>query len=471
MQVSLPSDSTTKGLGLKDREITRHENSPIISPGQGIKDNQGKKLTFAANINQMMTQDKNGEEEEIFRAKGKDMDEESTFQNFMNVTRHGDLSPRHMENGKSVNTKRAFERIITIHRQYHFQFIGLMEPMQQARKLERYRRWIDFAQAMVNVSNKIWASFDEKCDVTVLFDIEQQLTMKLFDTEENKEFILTLVYAKCDHIARIELWDTLYSLANDMSIPWLVGGDFNIIWDEEEKFGGLPVSLNEVDDFRHCINTCNLFDLGFKGSTYIWWNGRAEEDCIFKRLDKCLANLECQQMWPCLEITHLSKSGSDHSPLLITCNPDVVPIKKSFRFLNFWIKHDTFQAVVKENWAADFQFCKQKSGMTWFNDGYKNTKFFHAQVNGRRKKLQLRRIQYNAGDWIEDNEALSTEAVNIFQQQFSEERVPTAFGILEHVPLMIGEEQNHDLIRQPTRDEVKEAVISLNGESVGGPDV
>lgn len=106
-------------------------------------------------------------------------------------------------------------------------------------------------------------------------------------------------------------------MARDMTVPWLVGGDFNITWDVEENFGGLPVSLNEVDDFRHCVNTCNLVDLGFKESIFTWWNGKAEEVYIFKRLDRCLANIEFQQTFPGLEVTHLSKIGSDHSPLLL----------------------------------------------------------------------------------------------------------------------------------------------------------
>ncbi|XP_070034434.1 uncharacterized protein [Nicotiana tomentosiformis] len=139
-----------------------------------------------------------------------------------------------------------------------------------------------------------------------------------------------------------------------MTIPWLVGGDFNVIWDEEEKFGGLPVHINEVDEFRHCVNTCNLFDLGFKGRIFTWWNVCAEEDCIFKRLDKCLANMELQQIWPGMEIIHLSKIGLDLSPMLLNFNPNTVPVKKAFRFLNLWTKHDTFLDVVKENWTTDF---------------------------------------------------------------------------------------------------------------------
>ncbi|XP_059310169.1 uncharacterized protein LOC132061351 [Lycium ferocissimum] len=167
------------------------------------------------------------------------------------------------------------------------------------------------------------------------------------------EMTVTLVYAKCDRIERIELWDSLYNLASDMNTPWLVGGDFNVITDEHEKYGGQPVSLNEVEDFRHCINTCNLTDLGYKGSVYTWWNGRGVGNCIFKRLDRCLGNFEFQQLFPGLEITHLIKNGSDHSPLLLECKEKAVQIRKSFRFLNFWVKHETFLDVVRANWNTD----------------------------------------------------------------------------------------------------------------------
>ncbi|XP_019257600.1 PREDICTED: uncharacterized protein LOC109235803 [Nicotiana attenuata] len=225
-------------------------------------------------------------------------------------------------NVRSVNTMQAFESLILMHRHHHFEFIGVIEPMQQSNEVEKYRSKIGMAQAVVNVSNKIWAFIDEVFEVTILYNMVQQLTLRLFHTETHVELILTLVYAKCDAIERIELWDSLYAMAADMTSPWLVGGDFNVIWDEE------------VDDFRHCINTCSLSNLGFKGSIFTWWNGRSEEDC--------------------LEITHLSKIGSDHSPMLLKCALEVVLIRKPFRFLNFWTKHDSFKSVVKENWHADF---------------------------------------------------------------------------------------------------------------------
>ncbi|XP_070020059.1 uncharacterized protein [Nicotiana sylvestris] len=436
-------------------------------------------------------------------------------------------------NVRSVNTMQAFERLITMHRKHHFEFIGILEPMQQSHKMERYRARIGLAQAVVNVSNKIWAFIDEIFEVTILYNMTQHLTLRLTHTETHVELILTLVYAKCDRIERIELWDSLYAMASDMTVPWLVGGDFNVIWDEEEKFGGLPVSLIEVDDFRHCINTCNLTDLGFKGSIFTWWNGRSEEDCIFKRLDRCFGNHELQQTFPGLEVTHLSKIGSDHCPMLLKCDIETPLIKKSFRFLNFWTKHETFKDVVKENWNADFSanhFCifnyklkklkkalstwsratygdifqkiasleevvlvherqfevnptqmnkqrlqqvqaemikyfaleeeswRQKAGMLWFKDGDRNTKFFHAQVNGRRKRLKLSKIQNSLGNWIEEDHLIAEEALKFYKDQFTESEVTNAFDILNHIPSMVESDKHERLMALPSNEEVKRAV-------------
>ncbi|XP_009796308.1 uncharacterized protein [Nicotiana sylvestris] len=318
-------------------------------------------------------------------------------------------------------------------------------------------------QAFSNVSNKIWVFVDDDHGVDIVYDLEQQLTLKLTNMDTQLSFMVTFVYAKCDSIERIELWDSLYNLASDMSLPWLVGGDFNVIWDEEEKFGGLPVSLNEINDFRHCISTCNLGDPAFKGSIYMWWNRRGEDDCIFKRLDRCLGNIELQHVWPSIEVTHLSKIGSDHSPMLLKFNPDAAPIKKTFKFLNFWCKHSTFKDVVLQYWKADFV------GDPFF--------VFNHKLKKLKKALSIwSRATY---DGIFQRIATLEEVVLVheaqfesefFQAQFHEEIVPTSFDILDHVPTLVNNAQNLELVQQPTKEEVRHAVFGLNGESAGGPD-
>lgn len=76
-------------------------------------------------------------------------------------------------NVRLLNTMQAFERLITMLRKHHFEFIGILEPMQQATKMERYRKRIGLAQAVMNVSNKIWAFIDEVFEVSILYNMVQ----------------------------------------------------------------------------------------------------------------------------------------------------------------------------------------------------------------------------------------------------------------------------------------------------------
>uniref|UniRef100_A0A1U7V1B1 Uncharacterized protein LOC104212570 n=1 Tax=Nicotiana sylvestris TaxID=4096 RepID=A0A1U7V1B1_NICSY len=108
--------------------------------------------------------------------------------------------------------------------------------------------------------------------------------------------------------------------------------------------------------------------------------------------------------------------------------------------------------------------------MLWFKDGDRNTKFFHAQVNGRRKRLKLSRIQNSLGNWIEEDHLIAEEAVKFYKDQFTKSAVPNAFDILNHVPSMVDSDQHERLMALPSNEEVKRAVMGLNGDSAGGPD-
>lgn len=50
--------------------------------------------------------------------------------------------------------------------------------------------------------------------------------------------------------------------------------------------------------------------------------------------------------------------------------------------------------------------------MSWFQDGDRNIKFFHAQVNDRRRRLQLKRVHNFDGNWLEDSNDMADEAVS-----------------------------------------------------------
>ncbi|XP_019237891.1 PREDICTED: uncharacterized protein LOC109218029 [Nicotiana attenuata] len=330
-----------------------------------------------------------------------------------------------------------------------------------------------------------------------------------------------------------------------MKLPWLVGGDFNVILHEDEKIRGLPVHPPKYEDFVFCVNSCGLFEQGFERSPFIWWNGRSNAACIFKRLDRIFVNFPFENMLPAIEVEHLIRTGSDHAPLVMSCGEQTTNFVKPFRFLNFWTKHTAFMDVVRQNWEVDFirdpffmfkqklrrvkealskwsretfgdifkqlailddiirvkemlfeeepsienrillqkaqselkkylsieeQYWKQKAGMTWFAEGDRNTCFFHNHVNGKRKKLQLKRIEIGSGVWIEDQEQLATAAVDFYQEHVTNEGDPSDFSLLNNVPSIVIMEQNLELSRLLTIEEVRIAVFELSGESASGID-
>ncbi|XP_049372647.1 uncharacterized protein LOC125837601 [Solanum verrucosum] len=301
----------------------------------------------------------------------------------------------------------------------------------------------------------------------ILSDSEQQITLQLTFQDLGDSIIYTFVYAKCSALERLSLWDDIYLLSHNMRLPWLVGGDFNVILNDEKKIGGHPVYPQEYEDFAFCVNSYETFNINFKGSPFTWWNGRAYVECIFKRLDRLLINQVFLGHYGNVELEHLARTWYDNAPMLLSSGDQTTNIKRSFRFLKFWTEKADCKEVVRYNWVADEsidvfinlkqkmkrtkialstwsrvrfgdifkqlakreeivrikeglfeeqptaenrailqkaqaelqqylhheeEFWRQKYGVKWFTKGDKNTNFFHNLVNGRRKRLQVKRI-------------------------------------------------------------------------------
>lgn len=55
---------------------------------------------------------------------------------------------------------------------------------------------------------------------------------------------------------------------------------------------------------------------------------------------------------------------------------------------------------LKKYWHLKEEFWRQKASMRWFVDGDRNTKFFHAYINGKRRRLRIDEIITMEGDVI-----------------------------------------------------------------------
>ncbi|KAG5631193.1 hypothetical protein H5410_002910 [Solanum commersonii] len=332
-------------------------------------------------------------------------------------------------NVRSIRTQNSFHRIQMLHRYHKFSIIALMEPFQDVRHIHKYKRRLGMQYANYNQNGKIWVFIQEHVHVGVLSDSEQQLSLQLQYQETGQSLVTTFVYAKCDE-------------GISMNLPWLVGGNFNVIINDEEKIGGLPVYPQEYEEFDICVNSCDLVDINFKGSPFTWWNGRADRDCIFKRLDR-----------------------------------------KPFKFLKFWAEAADFQEVVKAHWLATdctylFISLKQKmkntkTALSNWNRGKYGDLFKQMLIREEIATLKEDLFQENPSvknRMMEGEEQVATEAVSFFQEQFTEMGGGTEVSLLQHVPNLITDQMNNDINASSSMEEVRKFVFYLNGESASGPD-
>lgn len=107
-------------------------------------------------------------------------------------------------NIKSINTQKTFERLLERNRRYHYSIIALMEQFQEPSQMEEYNRKLGFNNAAVNCSRKIWYFWKEEWEALVMLDTIQQVPVKF--CHNSKSFIISVVYARCNVVERLELW-------------------------------------------------------------------------------------------------------------------------------------------------------------------------------------------------------------------------------------------------------------------------
>ncbi|XP_060182252.1 uncharacterized protein LOC132611912 [Lycium barbarum] len=410
------------------------EKDMVISPTDQHQGTFCRKSSPVKELHDLISHNIDGwEVEEDVRDLHKEYKEENIKQNMENILKQADISPNRKSNnkGQKKGKKNAIDKQIPLK----------VAPKRNATKsnvktINQYRRRLGMCLANANCNGKIWYFVAGNIDVEVLMDSPQQITLKLFLQDLNQYLITTLVYAKCSDSDRTELWEDIYHLSNTLSCSWLIGGDFNVVLNDEEKIGGNPVQPQDIEDFAFCINSCELEEVNFKGSPFTWWNGRADATCIFERLDRMLVNSLLLDNFGHIEVEHLARTSSDHAPLMCIYGDKHQNLVRPFKFLSFWIEHATFLDTVREVFGDIFkqliireeivrlkdqlfeqnpsqvnrvvlqnaldetrrylhyeeEYWRQKSGLDWFVDGDKNTRFFHNLVKERRKKLQIKRI-------------------------------------------------------------------------------
>ncbi|KAI0498689.1 hypothetical protein KFK09_019587 [Dendrobium nobile] len=122
----------------------------------------------------------------------------------------------------------------------------------------------------------------------------------------------SFIYAASSRYNMRVLWNQLSQFNSVCNLPWMVGGDFNTISNPDERLGGSFPNHHSMDEFNDMIIDCSLLDIGYSGNRYTWHRGH-----LWQRLDRVLFNNAWVNTFNSTNVEHLSRTLSDHSPLLI----------------------------------------------------------------------------------------------------------------------------------------------------------
>jgi exonuclease III len=128
--------------------------------------------------------------------------------------------------------------------------------------------------------------------------------------------------------------------------PWILCGDFNLIYREEDK-NNSNINRTMLGNFRGLVNSLDLKEIPLIGRRFTWLDQREEPTLV--KLDHVFCATNWEDSFPNCSLHSNAASVSDHYPLTLKVR-EVCLGKRRFHFESFWPKIPRFLDVVAASW-------------------------------------------------------------------------------------------------------------------------
>ncbi|KAM1585182.1 hypothetical protein ACFX1Z_038078 [Malus domestica] len=191
--------------------------------------------------------------------------------------------------------------------------------------------------------------WEDSLEVQIVFSSKHIIDAKVREVGAVRWMRVTSVYGTPYCGEKATFWNWMNSFFQPIDIPWLCGGDFNEFLWESEKSGGAPVLYNRPRYLANFMEEVELHDLDFNGSPFTW-RGIRNGELVEERIDRGLCNQLWQNIWLNTLVNHAAVVGSDHCPILISCEPNQRRGRKMFHFEAMWAKEEECRSIVESCW-------------------------------------------------------------------------------------------------------------------------
>jgi hypothetical protein len=169
-------------------------------------------------------------------------------------------------------------------------------------------------------------------------------------SKDGFEWNFVVIYGAAQEANKKPFLAELVRICENSALPMLVGGDFNIIRRPHEKNKD-NFNAHWPFVFNAIIESLNLREIVLSGRQFTWASRR--DNPTFEKLDRVLASVEWEQKFPLVTVRALSRTGSDHTPLLINSVEQAhLGNKNSFSFELSWLSEDGFTEMIEREWSA-----------------------------------------------------------------------------------------------------------------------
>lgn len=200
------------------------------------------------------------------------------------------------------------------------------------------------------------------------------LSVIIKPVEVSDSFLVTNVYGPQRIDDKLRLLDSLMDLSNRQAgIPWIMGGDFNMIKSLSEKERRCQSAKKRLLAFQSFTGNMKLVDPEMSNGLSTWNNKRGCEAHVTSKLDRFMISEELMLIDKEITARVLPFGGLDHWPIQLKIKGIDSARNRPFRFENIWFSHPNFISNIGKWWSEDMQF--QGSKMFLLHKRLKHVKF------------------------------------------------------------------------------------------------